>query len=270
MKIHFVVALLISFVFTADVFSQDSLVQQPDKLDFLRHIDDQKWRVQLPIWIPGLRGDFAYAAISVLPEEDEKDIIGRLDGDIGVTFYLIGDVQYAPKKWLVAINGFYTTLASDLKFQNVDKVKFPAAIEGAIVRGIAGYQVFKKKNPATFFNAEIHPFIGLRYVDLKIYSQQSNILDIRPSWFEPLIGVNAAVSHKRWDFLGVADVGGFSIDNHWSQFASIESNYRFSKLFGLGLGWTYLSFNYDQNYGPRKLDLNIALTGPVVNVNFNF
>ncbi|MGI9530063.1 hypothetical protein [Lutimonas sp.] len=266
----FLVALFISVLFTASVYSQDSLGQKTGKLDFLHQIDDQKWKIQLPIWIPGLRGEFAYAAISVLPEEEEKDIIGRLNKEIGVTFYFIGDIQYTPNKWLFSFNGFYTSLASDLIFENIDKVKFLVAIEGAILRGVSGYQVFKKENPSTFFNAEIHPFIGFRYVDLNIYSQKTTILDIRPAWFEPLIGIHADVSHKRWFFSGEADVGGFSINNHWSTYVSIESNYRFNKLIGAGFGWTYLSFNYNENYEARYLDLNIALSGPVVNVNFNF
>ena len=261
---------LLALVFCHTLFAQDTLKTDSNKLDFLDQIDQRKWRVKVPIWVPGFRGTFAYGGVSQLPEGGDYSVIDRLEGELGITFYLIGDIRFKPKKWLFAVNGFHTTLASNLKFENIDKIEFPATIDGTILRGLVGYQVFEKINAETHFKAQIHPYAGFRYIDLHIYSEKSNIIDISPDWFEPLVGVNILVNHRRWFFTGILDVGGFSINNHWSGFASLEASYRFSKLFALGAGWSYLEFNYDQDFKLKYLNLNIGLSGPVLGVEFNF
>ncbi len=118
--------------------------------------------------------------------------------------------------------------------------------------------------------AQIYPYAGFRYIDLRIYSENSNILDLDPKWIEPVVGVKVPVNYKRWFFSTKLDLGGFGINNHWSGFASLDATYRFSKLFALGAGWSFLSFNYDQDFQLKYLNLEIQLSGPVLGVEFHF
>jgi len=269
MKAFFLLFLCFLSALSTELFAQDSIVTKSSKLDFLDEIDQRKWRVQVPIWVPGFRGNFAYGGISQLPEGGDYDVIDRLQGELGVEFYVIGDIEYRPKKWLFEVDGFHTTLASDLKFQNIDKIEFDVGIDGTILRSLVGFRVFEKRNRDTHFKAQIYPYAGLRYFDLDIYSEEPDILEIQPSWFEPIVGVEIPIQYRRWFFSTQLDVGGFSLNNHWSYSVNVNANYRFTRLFALGAGWNFLDFNYDQDFEFKYLDLQIQLSGPVITLEFN-
>ena len=268
LKRIFLLTLLLLSPFYAEVFAQDSLSVKDAKLEFLRDIDQRNWRIKLPLWVPGFRGSFAYASLSTLPE-DRFEFVSKLEGELGVTFYFVGDLRFQPKDWLFSIDGFHTTLANSLKFENIDKVSFEGAIDGTILRGLAGYRIFEKPLNENYFSASVFPYVGLRYIDLDIYSTKSDILRIRPDWFEVLVGIDIPLRYKRWDFKAQIEVGGFGINNHWSSFYALNTGYRFSPLFSMGAGWTYLSFNYDQGEGLGNLDLDIQLSGPMISIEFH-
>jgi len=268
-KTSILFCLLILSTVGDQIFAQDSIPKVNSKLDFLREIDQRDWRIKVPIWVPGFRGSFAYGGITSYPGGGDFTVIDRLNGELGIEFYLIGNIQYTPKKWLFEVDGFHATLASNLQFENIDKVQFLADIEGTILRGIMGYRVFEKRNEDRYFNLEIYPYAGFRYIDLRVFSQNSDVLDIDPTWAEPIIGLQIPLQYRRWFFSTQVDVGGFSINNHWSWNANIDATYRFSKLFALGAGWTFLNFNYDQDFQFKYLDLEIQLAGPVLGVEFH-
>ena len=253
-----------------DLFAQDSIETKSSKLDFLQEIHQRKWMVKLPLWVPGFRGSYAYGGITNLPEEDGGNVVERLEGELGVAFYLTGDIEFRPKKWFFGVDGFAANLASDLKFQNIDKIEFEVDIDATILRGMVGYRVFEKWNKDTHFRAQIYPYLGIRYIDLDIYSENPDFINVRPSWFEPVIGLEIPIQYKRWFFSTQMDVGGFSINNHWSWNANLNATYRFTRLFALGAGWNFLDFNYDQDFEFKNLNLEIQLSGPVIGVEFHF
>jgi len=269
-KRFFLLVLLISISLSNVSYGQDSLANKASKLDFLNDIDQRKWHAKVPIWVPGFRGSFAYGGISQLPESGDNSIIDRLNGELGVTFYLIGDISYRPKNWLFNVDGFHTTLASNLKFENIDKVQFNVDLEGTILRGLAGYKVYEKSNKDSYFNFKIYPYIGLRYINLDIYSENTAFLNIRPDWFELLVGLRVPIQYKRWFFATKADIGGFGINNHMSWYVNGEASYRFSKLFAMGLGYSVIDINYDGEFEYNQLNLGIRLAGPVLNLEFHF
>jgi len=253
-----------------DLFAQDSIETKSSKLDFLQEIHQRKWMVKVPLWVPGFRGSYAYGGITNLPEEDGGNVVERLEGELGVSFYLIGDIEFRPKKWFFGVDGFAANLASDLKFQNIDKIEFEVDIDATILRGMVGYRVFEKWNKDTHFRAQIYPYLGIRYIDLDIYSENPDFINVRPSWFEPVIGLEIPIQYKRWFFSTQMDVGGFSINNHWSWNANLNATYRFTRLFALGAGWNFLDFNYDQDFEFKNLNFEIQLSGPVIGVEFHF
>ena len=111
---------LVCISLSGKVYAQDSLAVDETKLEFLDHLDQRNWHVKLPIWVPGFRGSFAYGGLSLLPESENFDAKDRLSGELGVTFYLIGDITYNPGNWLFNVDGLHTTLASNLRFQNIE------------------------------------------------------------------------------------------------------------------------------------------------------
>ena len=261
---------LISLLLPCSVFAQDTIDINKEKEDLFDQIERRNWRVRIPLWIPGFTGSFAYGGITNYPGGRDFIFIDRLEGEIGISFYLIGDIQFKSKNWVFAIDGFHTTLASDLKFQNIDKIQFPGSIEGTILRGYAGFKIFEHNNIDKRLKTTIYPYGGFRYFDLGIQTDNTKILDLNPSWTEPVLGLTGEVNYKRWFFEAKADVGGFSINNHWSGFVGLDASYRFSKLFSLGLGWAYMNFNYDQEFEYKNLRLEMYLSGPIVSIGFNF
>jgi hypothetical protein len=267
-RINFLVVLLLC-VFMTKIYGQDTIVTQNPKLDFLNHIDDRKWTLKVPIWVPGFRGNFSYGGLTLLPASEDYTVVDRLNGELGVTFYFIGDITYAPGNWMFNVDGFHTTLASNLGFENVDKVKFLVDLEGTILRGLAGYKVLESSNKDKFFKFQLYPYIGVRYINLDIYSTNTDFLDIRPDWLEPLVGFMAPVQYKRWVFSVKADLGGFGINEHLSWYVNGHASYRFGKLFSMGLGYSVMDFKYSQDIEYKFLDLGIRLGGPVLSVEFN-
>jgi len=268
--VKFCVYILFVVLFFNTIAAQDTIKKNLLQEELFDQIEQRKWRVKVPLWIPGFTGSFAYGGIGTLPEDGGYIFIDKMEGEIGLSFYLIGDVQFKSKNWVFAIDGFHTTLASNLKFQNVDKLEFPGAIDGTILRAYAGFKIFEHKHTDNHLKITIYPYGGLRYINLRIYSKNSNILDLDPTWLEPIIGVRGGLYYRRWLFEAKVDVGGFSINNHWSGFTGLDASYRFSKLFGLGLGWAYMHFNYDQEFEFKNLSLAMDLSGPVVSLEFNF
>ena len=138
MKAYILIFLCFISTISLDLFAQDTIETKSSRLDFLHEINQRNWRIKVPIWVPGFRGEFAYVGITQLPEEDDYNIIGRLKGDIGVQFYAIGDIQYKPNNWFFNIDGVHTSLSSTLKLQNIDRVEFLGGIDGTILRGFVG------------------------------------------------------------------------------------------------------------------------------------
>lgn len=178
--------IFISLLFQSNVVAQDTIGKKHPKEDLFDQIDQRKWRIKIPLWIPGFTGSFAYGGLTNFPEGGEVIFIDRLEGEIGVSFYLIGDIQFKSSNWVFAIDGFHTTLASNLKFQNIDRVDFPGSIEGTIVRGYGGYKVFEHKNIDKRLSTAIYTYGGFRFIDLRIRSENSEILDLNPKWIEPV------------------------------------------------------------------------------------
>lgn len=261
---------LLVLLYAFGLKAQDSIVGLKPKNDFLLDLDKRNWQVKIPLWIPGFRGNFAYGSITPVPEQYAEGHSDRLEKEIGVTFYLIGNLRYTPKKWLFEADGFKAVLASNLKFQNIDLVQFNATIEGMVLRGFTGYKVFESSNPEKYFNFKVYPYVGVRYFDAHAFSENRNLLDIEPSWVEPIVGISLPLRIKRWQFKAQFDVGGFGIDKHWSTHGSLSGGYRFSKLFAVGLGWSALDFNYSQEYKGYYLDFDIALSGPVFSLQLTF
>ena len=248
---------------------KDSIVSNKKDLSYV--LEDQKWRIQIPIWIPGFRGSFAYGGLSLLPEDGDQDVEDRIsDSSLKIEFYLIGNLRFQHKKFFVGADGFNATLGSSLVFTNLENIEFLGTIDGMVLRGVAGYKVFESIKPQRLFKWSIFAYAGVRYYKLHIFTNRIGVIDIKPTWAEPLVGVEIPVVLKRWRLLAKADYGGFGIDNHNSWSVSSDASYSFSKLFALGLGWSVLDFNYDQQFEFKYLNLGIQLTGPYMKLQFSF
>ena len=239
--------------------------------DFSYVLEDQNWKIKVPLWVPGFRGSIAYGDIILDGPDGDQSIFDRLtDSELGVEFYLITNISFKHNNWMFGVDGFSATLGSSLSFKNSENIIFKTTIKGLILRGVIGYKVLEWINKDKYLKWSMYPYTGLRYNNLHIYSENESFINIKPSWSEPIVGVYLPFHYKKWYLAGLADVGGFGINNHLSWFLSVDSAYRFSKLFALGAGWSVLDLGHEDVRNNKNLDLGIRLSGPTLSLNFSF
>ena len=234
-----------------------------------------KWLIEIPLWIPGFRGQLSYGEIELSTETPKEDIdLERIEKDTGIEFYLVGNVSYrSPKFWfqLDAFSGKVGNTFTLTPIQNeTEKELAHLSIEATIPRVLIGYSVWKKK-----FNAhadiEIIPYTGLRYMYMQFESENSTgeqVLDVVNNWFEPLLGISVPFHYKRFRFDIQADMGANSSKNSTMINSSIK--YKASKLIAIKTGWSSFFSNHHDSVNGQELDFTLNLQGPILGVGFHF
>lgn len=238
--------------------------------------DEPSWRLSLPIWVPGFRGSFAYGDIGIDPgfenappgPPDEGDKLRQ--SKISIQFYLLANIEYRYKNFFIEADGMKAVLDNDITFTDHDRLKFGGSIDGTIIRGFAGYRFFERTNQEKLLKWSLRGYVGIRFFDVRVFADRIELLDVRKDWIDPIAGISVPVTWKRWLFSFQGDFGGITGSNHSSLFAGVNASYKFSKLFGLGLGWAYLNAKYEGQVKGQNLELGIELTGPALRLNFTF
>ncbi len=240
-------------------------------------LEETHWQVSLPLWVPGFRGSFAFGNITIDPgfenpapgtqtEEDDR----LRQSQLSVQFYLLANLSYRTGRFFIEADGMKATLDNDITFTDGDRLKFGGTIDGVILRGFAGYRFLEKTNEDKLLKWSMEVYGGVRFMDVSVFADRIDLLDVRQDWIDPIIGLRIPVVFKRWVFSVQSDYGALIGADHRSFFAGANASYRFSKLFGLGLGWAYLNARYEGQYESKKLDLGMELTGPTLRLSFSF
>ncbi len=271
---------LICFVFFG--FGQESESKKKDVSEsyYLNNLD-RKWMLELPLWVPGFRGQFAFGDISMSSTEESDDERERFTSELGLEFYFVGRAQYEIEKWMFSADAFSGRINSKIKFDRIIKNEqidvLDITIHGTIPRIYAGYTLyrreFKKKDRPEESRQwlKLIGYIGMRYVDL---SMSSVVLDsvyagsVRPRYVEPIIGLYASWGVKRWFVSLSGDIG--AIDNKASFMINTQVQYRFGRLVHMKLGWNHLGLRHEKEYNGKNLNVDIILTGPALGVGFRF
>ncbi len=66
------------------------------------------------------------------------------------------------------------------------------------------------------------------------------------------------------------DVGGFGVASAFAWQGQAYADYKFSELFQLGLGYRYISLNYEEGSGEDRFLFDVNTKGPVIRFGFNF
>ena len=143
-------------------------------------------------------------------------------------------------------------------------------IQSTIPRLVLGYSVWSKLSQKNV-NIEIIPYIGLRYVSFILQSDvfdSTNVINARPSWFEPVIGVYVPLIYKRFKIEVQADYG--AVVSKYSWVISNRYRYRISKLVDVQLGWNYIQLYHEGIVDNKQLESTIKLFGPTAGVGFRF
>ena len=105
--------LILFLILTQTVFAQDSISVKKTKKKQSYLYDTRHWKIEIPIWIPGYRGEFSYGDVSLEGEDGvdpspENPIEKPGVGDVfkrlfktkgGIHFFLVTGVTYSNKSF---------------------------------------------------------------------------------------------------------------------------------------------------------------------------
>jgi hypothetical protein len=91
------------------------------------------------------------------------------------------------------------------------------------------------------------------------------------TWVDPIIiGRVKIPAGKKWLFQFRADMGGFGIGSNFAWQMQGDVTHRFSKLFGLGLGYRTISMDYETGDDKDRFLYDMNIFGPMLKFGFNF
>ena len=282
--------ILIFFVgLLATTFSQDSIAKKnirKQKKSFL--LTNKSWTAEVPLWLPGFAGSFAYGDIDIEGEDgvdpeqpieppppwDPGGILSRLfTSDWYFKFFFITRIAYEKNNFLFAMDGLSGSIGNSLKFKHNNKEIVQVNFRSSNVRFIGGYKLVQADSRNKKFRYELFGYIGVRMYLQEIYSDLNgaiNKLDFHPFWFEPLIGVQNQFTFKRWLIILQADYGGYFINDRFSVQFSGFAYYRTGKTTSLKLGWNHLQLYHKGTFMKEDYTIKTTFSGPTVGVAFHF
>lgn len=243
--------------------------------NYYSNYKDQKWLIELPLWIPGFQGRLVYGSFdSSSSGDDETREFERLTGNPALEFYFVGRVVANYEKWWFQADVFAGKVSTVFTYEALvgsgEKEFFRLSAQGTVPRLTAGYTVWQHETDKHFAMALV-PYTGIRYAYIDLESQlleSSLAIDLEPGWFEAIFGMYVPVDYKRFRFEGQADYGVNDAKESWQVNARLR--YRLSKLVDVQLGWTYLNLSHETTFQSKDFDLDFILAGPTAGVGFRF
>lgn len=280
-----IISIIFIFLTANNCFAQNSSPGKPQKASFLT--DSTKWSIEVPMWIPGFRGEFTYGDIDlegedgVIPEPEnpiEKpgfgDAFKRLFRTSGsLNYFFISAVSYKNNRYLGEMDLFAGSIGGKLSFRYNNQTLVKAKVDGLLFRVIGGYNFYDTMilNEKAKYN--LYGYVGLRFHNFEIESSLDKVqrqLDIDPFWVEPILGVKNELLFNRWRFVAQADMGSFGVDRKMSYLLNFFTYYKLSNLLTFKLGWNTWYINYNDRYRNEKLKLKVHLAGPAGSLAFTF
>ena len=248
------------------------------RYSYPEHIfEESKWRLSLPVWVPGFRGSFAYGEVEIDPEygiepPDSRPGVDRKlrKSELSISFYLLGDVKFQYGRFLIEADGMSATLDKRPRFTDAGIFDFGGTIDATILMAFAGYEVYQSMNRERLTKWSLWAYAGARYYKVHVFADNRSLLDVRPVWTDPLLGLRIPFVLRRWVFTAQGDIGGFGINGRRSYYLSANARYRFSRLFSLSAGWSQIDVEYDSEYKEEPMVIGMQLSGPAVRFSFDF
>jgi len=237
--------------------------------------NNRNWLAEIPLWIPGFRGQISYGEIdfSSSGSENEKEF-NKLNSNVGLEFYFVGRIAVQYKKLWIQADAFSGKVGSAFTYTsqngNDDKEITNIQIQSTIPRLVLGYSVWENSNENSF-KIEITPYAGIRYTGFSLQSDtfdSLNLIDVKLNWFEPLLGLYVPLSYKRFKVEIQTDYGSSGSKN--SLVISNRYRYRISKLIDVQLGWNLIRLYHKGIIDNKLLESNIRLFGPTAGLGFRF
>ena len=286
-RLFFIFFLLVFFINSS--FSQDTLTKKEIRRlqkNFL--LQDWPWTIEVPLWIPGFAGSFAYGDIDIEGEDGvdpENPIEQPPGGAVGeilsrlftknwyLKFFFLTKVAYEKNKFIAQFDAISGAVGESVKFNYNDKEIVQASFRTINLRAFGGYKIVNTTTKNEKFRYELIAYLGARMYFQQIYSDLNdavNKLDINPVWFEPIIGIQNQFTWKRWFVIVQGDYGGYFDPSKHSFQASGFVYFRSGKITSVKLGWNHLYLNYNGTFMDEEYKINATFSGPSAGIAFHF
>jgi hypothetical protein len=286
---HKAVLFILTCIFIPVIISaQDSLTKKETRIleaDFL--IPGKPWTVEIPLWIPGFAGEFAYGDINIEGEDGIQnpieppppsggigDILSRLfTTNWYLKFFYLTRVSYEQNKFKVQFDMISGVVGNSVVFNYNDKELVQASFLTLNLRLFAGYKFLEKVGSNKNFRYEAFVYGGVRtyFQRLQTEVNATNIsVEIHPVWVEPIIGLENQFTWKRWMVALQGDYGSITSKNRESFQLTAFAYYRMGSLTSIKFGWNHLYINRKDKYLQEDIKVNLTLSGPSVAVAFHF
>jgi hypothetical protein len=284
----FYVYIFLFFCFTCCAltsYGADKKKPNKEKKGFLT--DSSKWTLEVPLWIPGFRGDFAYGEVEIEGEDGtipnpehpiEKPGFGSVFKRLfrtrfDLNYFFMRGATYENNGYFGEIDMFMGALGASLIFRSHNHKLVSASVHVDLMRLYGGYNLYQTQwlderatyKLGAFGGARIHHF----YVKTKLNDVNVS-MDIEPIWVEPVLGVRNKMSFERWEFVVQGDMGSFWINDKYSFMLNMLGSYRVGNSTSIKLGWTSWYTYYKDRFRDENLRLKTHLAGPMAVVAFHF
>ena len=269
--------------------AQDTLTKKEVrklKRSFL--LPDKPWTVEIPLWIPGFAGAFAYGDVDLEGEDGadpEHPIEPPPGGDIGeilsrlftkewyLKFFFLTRIAYEKNRFIGQFDALSGSVGESVKFNYNNKEIVQANFRTTNLRLYGGYKIINANTRSKKFRYELFIYLGVRAHFHKISTDLNgaiNNLNINPFWFEPILGLQNQFTWKRWFVLIQGDYGGFFIESKYSfQFSSLVY-FRSGNITSLKFGWNHLDLNHKGTFLRQDFKIDATFSGPTAGIVFHF
>jgi len=279
-------------VLGATINAQDTLTKKEirkSKKSYL--IPGKPWSIEIPLWVPGFAGNFVYGDVDLEGEDGEDpgdpgdpgnpppggglgDIISRLfSSEFYVRYFYMGRVTFEKKRFLIDFDAFGGKVGGAIKFNLNNKDIVKASFQMINTRFIVGYKIVKADSKRKKFRYGLVAFIGVRASYTRLYSELtgvSNNLEINPTTYLPIVGLQNQFIWRRWKIIVQGDFGAMPNPDRYSIHISNFVFYRTGRLISLKFGWNYLFLNTRGTFLKEEYKIKIKLSGPATGLVFHF
>lgn len=261
-------------------------LEKPERnIGFLE--EERKWSVELPIWIPGFRGEFAYGEAGIEGEDGttptpEQPIEKPGFGDVfrrlfrtrfDLNYFLVLGVSYDDERFYGEIDAFTGSVGTSVIFRTFDYKLIRSSVHADLIHFRLGYNLYERTIQSNKGKYQLYGIAGTRLHNFYIKAGNSDIqeyLAISPLWIEPILGARNEMLYKNWKFILQGDIGNFWINDRFSYQFNFHACYRLSNLVSLKIGWNTWFINYRDKFSNDDLLLKTHLAGPITSVSFHF
>lgn len=270
------------------VDAQDSLSRREirkEEANFLQ--EERPWTVEVPLWIPGYAGSFAYGDVNVEGEDgiDPSNPVEPPGGTIGeilsrvfttewyLKFFFLTKIAYENNRFIGQGDAMAGSVGERIKFTYNGQEIVQATYGNISIRLYGGYELVDILATGKKFRYELFGYLGMRIHLNSIYAERGNsdvLLDIKPSWVVPVIGLQNQFTWKRWFIVIQGDYGGYFVSSKSSSQLSGYVYYKIGKLSSVKLGWNHLTLNHRGIFLDEDYHVRASFSGPAVGIAFQF